>query len=519
MEATVEEALAALESPRATALPQIDSLEDSSRLTRAIEALTAEIHSACLVEQDSRTSLVRAIETLSARISQCSSTTWDVAGTSNCHLQEVRVDEASLSRKYAREAANECKQELAAPKAIWTAYERTSSAEAAPGWVEVGKSPSPMPQGLPDLDRNVSDSTATASVPTEGLLARHADFAGMEPRYEPHNFTTARNDEITQWLPKVEVSVKMYRVNEVDTASMTFQADFVIHLDWEDVNLKDFQGDLRLLDWDKKFFNPKVSIYNAKDVNEGWLDGADTIPRWYPSRKPPPGVERHLRKTMRFRGLLYMSRADMRCFPFDIQFLPIHIKAAPCRNLENVLSNRDGSKVPKDAFKFYLDDSTLMCADKDYIEAEHKGCGNFVQKGINGQPGIDAYRVSIFVERPFLGSYAWNLVIMNVLAWLAGTSFWDGASPDVSSRMSITLTVILTIAVSSRPVAIEKTTYVTMNDQCQQMCLAIATIVSFLNVINVQICGGHHPESPMYMQEFYLESKSFCEKSWCGSTW
>jgi len=152
-----------------------------------------------------------------------------------------------------------------------------------------------------------------------------------------------------------------------------------------------------------------------------------------------------------------------------------------------------------------------------------KGAGDllvdFGLAGINGQPGIDAYRVSIFVERPFLGSYAWNLVIMNVLAWLAGTSFWDGASPDVSSRMSITLTVILTIAVSSRPVAIEKTTYVTMNDQCQQMCLAIATIVSFLNVINVQICGGHHPESPMYMQEFYLESKSFCEKSWCGSTW
>lgn len=221
----------------------------------------------------------------------------------------------------------------------------------------------------------------------------------------------------------------------------------------------------------------------------------------------------------------------MRCFPFDVQFLPIHMKAAPCRNLENVLSNRDGSKVPKDAFKFYLDDSTIMCSDKDYIDAEYKGSGNFVQKGagdllvdfglagINGQPGIEAYRVSIFVERPWLGSYAWNLVIMNVLAWLAGTSFWDGASPDVSSRMSITLTVILTIAVSSRPVAIEKTTYVTMNDQCQQMCLAIATIISFLNVGIVQICGGHHPDSPMYMQEFYRKSEHFCEKSWCGTTW
>jgi len=177
-----------------------------------------------------------------------------------------------------------------------------------------------------------------------------------------------------------------------------------------------------------------------------------------------------------------------------------------------------------------MDDSSVMLVDSDHIAAEHKGRGNFVQEGagdllvefglcgIAGQPSSGAYQVNIFVERPYLGSYSWNLIIMNILAWLAGTSFWDGASPEISSRMSITLTVILTIAVSSRPVAIEKTTYVTLHDRCQQLCLAIATGISFLNVFNIQMCGGFHPDAPLYMKGFYKRHENVCEKSWCGTT-
>ncbi|CAK0877121.1 unnamed protein product [Prorocentrum cordatum] len=92
---------------------------------------------------------------------------------------------------------------------------------------------------------------------------------------------------------------------------------------------------------------------------------------------------------------------------------------------------------------------------------------------------------------------------MNLLVLLASTSFWDSVSPELSSRMSISLTIILTLAAytSTRPAAIEKAPYVTFHDWCEQMGIVIVTGISVHNVFAVVMCGGEHGEAPVWMAE------------------
>merc|ERR1712054_296372 len=138
-----------------------------------------------------------------------------------------------------------------------------------------------------------------------------------------------------------------------------------------------------------------------------------------------------------------MSQADMRCFPFDVQSLPVLLKATPCRYLEHVIRSSSNCKVRGNALKFHMDNSTVMLSDVDYMAADHKGHGNFLEPGagdslvefavdsVKSRPGFAVYQVDLFIARPMLSSYCWNIIVVNVLAWLAGASYWDSASPDI----------------------------------------------------------------------------------------
>lgn len=131
----------------------------------------------------------------------------------------------------------------------------------------------------------------------------------------------------------------------------------------------------------------------------------------------------------------------------------------------------------------------------------------------------DVYEVSILVERPFPGHHIYDLVIMNLLVGLAASAFWDTAAPELSSRMSISLTVILTLAAytSSRPAPIEKAPYVTYHDWCEQMCMLLVTGISVQNVLAVVTCGGQHEEAPPYMTEMFERHTEECSVGWCLS--
>merc|ERR1711879_852004 len=170
-------------------------------------------------------------------------------------------------------------------------------------------------------------------------------------------------------------------------------------------------------------------------------------------------------------------------------------------------------------------------ADQDYVKARHKGNGQFCSstademlmefnvRTVCGRQSREGYQANVLVERPLASSYTWHLISVNVLHYLAFFSFWDQASPDLSSKLSITLTVALAIATSGsvRPVAIKEAPHVTVYDWSMYVCIASVTFICLANMVSTTNCGGHHPDAPQYLKLVYERNKSWCGSSWCDS--
>jgi hypothetical protein len=359
------------------------------------------------------------------------------------------------------------------------------------------------------------------------------------PRYRP---SVGSDHQIYQY-PEVQLRLKIYQVGNVDTSRMTFEIDFLCRLDWCDPNIDGIDSDeLKTLDWDK-YFNPRIDIENCKDVCT-WVPGADNIPR---RRTVHSGASsgvlddtgQWLHKTMRFRGTLSLSVVNLRCFPFDIQVLPIRLKAARCpilpagtpaANIDRA-KERIGRVHLVDDADMNMPQETSYWATKPHLRARgHCALAaadeTLLEFNISGLTGChpnpkrgDVYEVHILVERPKFASYVWEMVIMNVLVLLSASAFWDTAAPELSSRMSISLTIILTLAAytSARPAPIEKAPYVTFHDWWEQVCMLLVTGISVQNVFAVVLCGGHHEDAPAYMTEMFERNQEMCSVGWCFS--
>merc|ERR550514_1241663 len=122
-----------------------------------------------------------------------------------------------------------------------------------------------------------------------------------------------------------------------------FDADLLICLDWGDPQLgaaSFLAEELPFLDWGKVYFNPSVSFDNSRgrEMDDGFLQGADRIPRLASEVDPVTGLPRPdergriwMKKTMRWRGELMIIGASLRSFPFDVHLLPFVLKAHHCR--------------------------------------------------------------------------------------------------------------------------------------------------------------------------------------------
>lgn len=403
-----------------------------------------------------------------------------------------------------------------------------------------------------DAFRGKADDTPAYDVYGAAVAARHP-----APVYRPH----IGGDGCLYEFPEVELAIKVNKIGNVDTKQLTFEADFVCHLDWCDSNVESIPSEeLKFLDW-KKYFNPQIEVDNGKD-NAGWLDGLEDMPRRRRSTSPDRhlssvGVGRdgfsrmdcpqlgtsgsRLRKTLRFRGTLSIAAVSLKCFPFDIQMLPVKLKAARCRGLAlGTPDSSAGVAVDDDREQISLvslktNRATMFGDGYQSTDAHLRGQGHYAVPtaghsllefeicGLTGchpdQRRCDVYELCIFVERPFFASYFWDLVIMNLFVMLAATAFWDTAAPELSSRMSISLTVILTLAAytSSRPTPIAKAPYVTFHDWCEQMSMLLVTGISVQNVFAVVLCGGQHEEAPSYMVEEFNRNLQSCELGWCMS--
>lgn len=352
------------------------------------------------------------------------------------------------------------------------------------------------------------------------------------PRYRPHLGVDGDINE----FPLVELSIKIYKVSNVNTSDMTFEADFVCRLDWYDPNVQGVMTeDLAGLDW-SQYFNPLLFIDNSKD-GASWMDGIDVVPRRkrpvsepsVPGRGDQRSLGAWLRKTMRFRGTLAMGAADLRCFPFDLQALPIRVRAGRCQGLL-LGTPAAGAATRETTGRVNLSDDGAMKFDERYLKLDAcmRGHGHyaaigaaealqeFTLRGVTGhhpdKQRRDAYEVCIVVARPKLSSYVWDMIIQNLLVLLATTSFWD-TSTDLSSRMSISLTVLLTLAAytAARPQAIEKAPYVTAHDWNEQTSMIVTTAISLQSVASVVLCGQAKSDDE------FKGNGAQCETGWCYS--
>eukprot|EP00928_Gymnodinium_smaydae_P048912 TRINITY_DN32772_c0_g1_i2.p1 TRINITY_DN32772_c0_g1~~TRINITY_DN32772_c0_g1_i2.p1 ORF type:complete len:349 (-),score=24.16 TRINITY_DN32772_c0_g1_i2:261-1307(-) len=266
------------------------------------------------------------------------------------------------------------------------------------------------------------------------------------------------------------------------------------------------------------------------DADAGWLPGADLHPRPAMHADRTTGLPTAdengcvwLKKTMRWRGDFSILRASLQSFPFDVQIVPLSVKSVPFK----------GHRVR-------LVDPVQRLTSSDYLEYAHTqraGKGHFVVKevslydfrivGVTGGPDHsrsaakqDIYTVSIFVERPWVSNHVWDLLIMNLLLLLALTSIW-GPSTELSLRMSIALTVLLTTAAynSARPGPIEKWPQATCHDWALQMTMTFVAVVALWDVFATTVCAGQHPDSPEYLiQVTYRFEEAYpgqCGMGWC----
>lgn len=334
--------------------------------------------------------------------------------------------------------------------------------------------------------------------------------------------------------------------------------------------------DLHSYDWEQ-FFNPSIYIEN----NKGLIMRSQEVPSFCKKDPKTGGPEydtdddgrKHARmsKKLYMRGKVGLNSVDLSCFPFDMQILPLSIRSertgVPNKNnvkrvrlvhprvgakvghSDSTLNLCLGSKSRKSKHQWGKTVPYNVVVDKKFLlqsghcvlpEIEHQLIEfNFL--GIRGSMGASClgaeddeldrkeqqpqgfmkedtyYEVNILVERPFFSNYFWEIIILTMLVFMAAFSFWDTAAPELSSRMSITLVIILTLAAytGDRPPQIEKTPSLTFQDRYELCGFFLVVSVSILNVISVTVCGGEHEEAPDYMLR--LHQPEACKMGWCHS--
>jgi len=359
-------------------------------------------------------------------------------------------------------------------------------------------------------------------------------------------------------LPEVEVAIRVNHLSNVDTSVLRFEADFTIFLDWVDERIPD-DVEAHQLDWDNVFFNPHIVVEGMEEAPTEPSPCSDhplfARPEIRPGanpdfvRKQSEWLTRDGReckwctKMYRYRGTLCMPEVDLRCFPFDFQMLPLKVRAQRLTlgDVKNAFvrlaspESHDGSvealrirrlcrQYNSREAKFRHNGSYCASTPSDscmadcMVEFRIYGLYSFPARSLLDAKG-EAFQVTVVVQRPVLGHQLGEFAVLVLLTLLSAVSFWDTASPELSSRMSITLTIILTLAVytSQRPAAIDKVPYATVQDHVELVAMYFVMFVAVLNVVAVVCCGGESEEAPSRMQAvFRYHQDELCSESVWG---
>jgi len=282
-------------------------------------------------------------------------------------------------------------------------------------------------------------------------------------RYErdqtPDDDAPTRN-RIEQYLPPIDVVMKVYLIDAVSVRDNTFMASFTVMLDWEDPSLSISSGEFV----PEQHFFPKYSIDNASELDE-LGDGRRAHPRRDKSTW-------HVKWTAKYQATL-KTPLNPEKYPFDFQELRITIKP----------NTVDSSKL-----SFLRESHNFVLSSRLFIEFQHplrwrRHSGHSLDKNADWLPDFDI--VGIYAERTERDYEAYSVIIgikrdptniqCSVAASMLVTSVISSFSffiSEFADALAVVLTALLTavafkiiiaeqLPLTPKPSIIEK--YITNN--------------------------------------------------------
>mmetsp|Transcript_19396 Transcript_19396/g.42365 ORF Transcript_19396/g.42365 Transcript_19396/m.42365 type:complete len:479 (-) Transcript_19396:94-1530(-) len=298
--------------------------------------------------------------------------------------------------------------------------------------------------------------------------------------------------------PKVEVTLRIYRVSNFDVKLQTFHADFVAMFDWIDPHLVGMAKED--IDWDEHFV-PNVVVNNAETEIVGDLQAS---PRLFSSEKG------WARLSVRYRGVLQVEVLDMRAYPFDEQVLRISLRAM--RYGIHMVALVDPVLRPSENERYrdgHQCDLSAIQLDQWELQPSTRSVHRCPAKRSNGITAVP-YDVQIYLRRRC--DYAmWNLCLPTFLLTCLSFVVFAMSPEDLSGRMQITLTLLLTLITFKQLMASElpPTAYLTTLDRY----MLYAIVVPFSNGIEHAVAFHLGASDPKERQHQIISQKTF-EMSW-----
>jgi len=347
--------------------------------------------------------------------------------------------------------------------------------------------------------------------------------------------------------PEVEVTIIMREILHFSLQTLTFDADFDVHLDWLDPKLKrdehyyynteraQFEFTpicLAAAAHDRFMFNPVVHVLNTKESQSELCDNCSSLPQIIDevdrNGKEVPWVS----KSFHFCGTLECRQASALQFPFDVQGVRLRLQIP---NMSGVTSLGQQRRVL--VVEPVLRQQLLQCDVLRQVERGGKANCEYVtavdyvtaggehipipmphrwKKGEDGASTLDAgemqalaiggvslpakheYHFYVILRRRWYPRYVFDILIMNLEVFVACMSIWVPFNPDMlANRLSISLAILLTIVagVSSRPAAIDTVPYSSAYDVYAQVMVLFVIIVAIGNLLVFQNCWGSFRES------------------------
>lgn len=368
--------------------------------------------------------------------------------------------------------------------------------------------------------------------------------------------------------PMVEISVEVNEVLRFDLSDLTFDADVTVRLDWLDSKLErgthyqwnaeigkfEFAKTLRNCTNDMHFFNPEIVIENSKMLAEAESPLPSIVDEISRDAVDIPWLTR----AFRFQGTMACRHVNAKIFPFDIESLQIKISCAGMTGVTSLgqrrrIHVREASLRKNMRLKMIQKTGSLagwVSVDQTDEAMSHQwrlsddddtalSVGDMVVVAVGGvrlREGF-TYVLHIVLRRVWYPRYFFDFLIQNLQVMGAIASLFVPFSSDMlADRMSITLTILLTVvaSTSSRPPAIAGLAHPTTYDTYMQVMIFSVALIGLGNAFVYLNCWGMFREDgkdDYFDEKLNMEvsevrssgiwglDESWCEEGKCGASY